>query len=508
MIRYCVLLCAVFTFLCAGAQRSVVSVNDSWKFHKGDVSGIPGSGSSDQGWSLVSIPHTWNAQDAAGEEKDYFRGAGWYTKTIDLEPTRLNGKVYLYFEGANQVTELYVNGKPAGRHEGGYTRFNFDITSLVKAGSNDFAIRVDNSHHPDIPPLSADFTFFGGIYRDLYLVTMPRTHISTSHYSSNGVYITTPDVSADAAEVNIRVLVDNVADAAVVKVKNVIVSPAGKEVSSTVSDLKLAKSSGGEVVQKITLKNPALWDTESPNLYKVYTSLLDKQGKELDLVVNPLGVRWFSFDPEKGFFLNGRHLKLMGTNRHQDYSGKGNALRDEMHVRDVMLLKNMGGNFLRIAHYPQDPTILQLCDRLGIVTSVEIPIVNAVTDSEGFERNCVEMAREMVCQDFNSPSVIIWAYMNEVMLRPTYNREDKDAEQAYFAAAERIATGVENAIRTIDPYRYTMLPCHSSPDTYEKAGIAKLPMILGWNCYAGWYGGVFGNFDQQIDAIQIGRAHV
>lgn len=167
------------------------------------------------------------------------------------------------------------------------------------------------------------------------------------------------------------------------------------------------------------------------------TRIVAEDGRVLDEVSNPLGLRWFSFDPDKGFSLNGRPRKLVGTCRHQDYLGRGWALTDEMHERDIRLIKEMGGNFLRVSHYPQDPVVMEMCDRLGIVTSVEIPVVNAVTESEEFLENSVHMVREMVRQDFNHPSVMIWAYMNETLLRPPYTGEART--KSYYKALERVA---------------------------------------------------------------------
>ena len=220
----------------------------------------------------------------------------------------------------------------------------------------------------------------------------------------------------------------------------------------------------------------------------------------LDEVVNPLGLRWFKFDSEKGFFLNGKGRKLIGTARHQDYFQKGNALRDELHVQDVLLLKEMGGNYLRVSHYPQDPVIMEMCDKLGIVTSVEIPVVNAVTETEEFLHNSVEMAKEMVRQDFNRPSVMIWGYMNEIFLRRPYT-EGKQLED-YYRFTEKVARALEATIREEDPSRYTMMAYHNMPQYYEDAHLTEIPMIQGWNLYQGWYEPDINEFQRLLD-----RAH-
>lgn len=256
-----------------------------------------------------------------------------------------------------------------------------------------------------------------------------------------------------------------------------------------------------DISKKIKIDSPRLWDIDDPYRYMVYTRILDKRkGTLLDEVVNPLGLRWFKFDSEKGFFLNGKGRKLIGTARHQDYFQKGNALRDELHVQDVLLLKEMGGNYLRVSHYPQDPVIMEMCDKLGIVTSVEIPVVNAVTETEEFLHNSVEMAKEMVRQDFNRPSVMIWGYMNEIFLRRPYT-EGKQLED-YYRFTEKVARALEATIREEDPSRYTMMAYHNMPQYYEDAHLTEIPMIQGWNLYQGWYEPDINEFQRLLD-----RAH-
>ena len=503
MKRYllCLLLVAVLPYL-AYSQRIVRTVNEAWQFHKGSLED-PFAVTSDTYRETVSIPHTWNADDSWDEVPGFWRGEGYYRKNIVINDSLEGRRVYMKFEGANQEAELFVNGKSAGTHKGGYTAFCFDITDYLHPGANSFVVRVDNSYNEQIPPLSADFTFFGGIYRDVYLIFTDNTHISATHYASDGVYVSTPSVNEESAKVEIRTMLTNAGDKdSKIVVQHRIVALDGQEVASIEDRTKIKGGSANvENLQTFTVEDPALWDIDDPKIYKVYTSVSGTDGKALDMTVSSFGIRWYSFDPDEGFSLNGKYRKLMGTNRHQDYSRLGNALRDEMHVRDVRLLKEMGGNFLRIAHYPQDPVMLQMCDRAGIVTSVEIPVVNAVTMTEEFERSCIEMAKEMVYQSYNSPSVVMWAYMNEVMLRPPYDKNDENAKRTYFDYVYRIASGIENTLREIDKERYTMLPCHGSPALYDECGIAHLPMILGWNLYHGWYSNGFEGFERQLDKI-------
>ena len=485
-------------------QRVVYTINDGWKFTKGSPFEAQMTGCDDSSWETVNIPHTWNDKDADDETPGFYRGPVWYRKQLFIDKSQEGRRAVIYFEGANQEVRFYLNGQFVGEHKGGYTRFCFDITPHLRYGQeNLFAIYVNNVYNPNIPPLSADFTFFGGIYRDVYLQFMNPVHIATNDYASSGVYIRTPEVNNSAASVEITTLLTNdMPQPTEIRVENIICDADGKEVKKTQAEVKLAAGeTKTDISKKIKIDSPRLWDIDDPYRYMVYTRILDKRkGTSLDEVVNPLGLRWFKFDSEKGFFLNGKGRKLIGTARHQDYFQKGNALRDELHVQDVLLLKEMGGNYLRVSHYPQDPVIMEMCDKLGIVTSVEIPVVNAVTETEEFLHNSVEMAKEMVRQDFNRPSVMIWGYMNEIFLRRPYT-EGKQLED-YYRFTEKVARALEATIREEDPSRYTMMAYHNMPQYYEDAHLTEIPMIQGWNLYQGWYEPDINEFQRLLD-----RAH-
>lgn len=484
-------------------QRVIYTINDGWKFIKGSPFEAQLTGCDDSSWETVNIPHTWNDKDADDETPGFYRGPVWYRKQLFIDKSQEGHQAVIYFEGANQEVRFYLNGQFVGEHKGGYTRFCFDITPHLRYGQeNLFAIYVNNVYNPNIPPLSADFTFFGGIYRDVYLQFMNPVHIATNDYASSGVYIRTPEVNNSAASVEITTLLTNdMPQATEIRVENIICDADGKEVKKTHAEVKLAAGeTKTDISKKIKIDFPRLWDIDDPYRYMVYTRILDKRkGTLLDEVVNPLGLRWFKFDPEKGFFLNGEGRKLIGTARHQDYFQKGNALRDELHVQDILLLKEMGGNFLRVSHYPQDPVIMEMCDKLGIVTSVEIPVVNAVTETEEFLHNSVEMAKEMVRQDFNRPSVMIWGYMNEIFLRRPYT-EGKQLED-YYRFTEKVARALEATIREEDPSRYTMMAYHNMPQYYEDAHLTEIPMIQGWNLYQGWYEPDINEFQRLLDRV-------
>ncbi|MCB2410510.1 glycoside hydrolase family 2 TIM barrel-domain containing protein [Hymenobacter lucidus] len=502
----CLLLTLLLALPAAAQQRIMQSINSNWLFRRDEPQSTVATAATATNWEKISLPHTWNAHDVLDDEPGYYRGTGWYQKTLQVPASWQQRRVYLYFEGANQEAEVYVNGQLAGRHAGGYTAFSFPISQYLKfdgekpAGA-EVLVKLTNRHNPDIPPLSADFTFFGGIYRDVYLLAASPVHFDLDNYASSGTFVTTPAVSAEAAEVVVTGAVSNEAgQARRLTVLTQVLDAAGKTVARQQASLTLKAGEKRPFRQALPrLKQPHLWSTTDPYLYRVVSSI--SEGKTLlDEVTNPLGLRWFRFDAARGFFLNGQPLKLIGTNRHQDFPGLGNALPNALHEQDVLLLKQMGGNFLRVSHYPQDPTVLQACDRLGILTSVEIPVVNAITDSEGFFQNCRTMQTEMIRQGFNHPSVIIWAYMNEVLLRlPEGVKRDNEPGRAYLKKVNQLAQQLDDLTRREDPARYTMCVNHGAFELYQEAGLTKIPQLVGWNLYQGWYSGQLQGFADYLD---------
>ncbi|TZF84122.1 hypothetical protein FW774_08910 [Pedobacter sp. BS3] len=359
-------------------ERLVATINSNWLFFKGDTAKI----SSSDTWKRISIPHTWNAEDVMDDEPGYYRGDAWYKKTIYVPAGWKEKDVYIFFEGAAQVAEVFINGKLVGKHTGSYTAFSFLISKYLtyKNGANaanQLVVKLNNSHNDDIPPLSGDYTFFGGIYRDVYLQAINKVHFAAENNASSGIFITTPSVTDHTAVVNLKGALVNKSDSD----RNLVIShqifdAEGKLIA--VQKNNFSAKAGEKITFNQEIRNiqdPNLWSIENPYLYRVVSTITDADtNQKVDEISNPLGFRWYGFDAAKGFFLNGKPVKLIGASRHQDFKGLGNALPDAMHVRDVKLLKEMGGNFLRIAHYPQDPAVLQACDRLGIWASVETPI--------------------------------------------------------------------------------------------------------------------------------------
>jgi beta-galactosidase len=495
-----------FILGCVGllhAQTIKQTINSNWEFHKGDIAVFPAKNTANTKWEEISLPHSWNVVDVT-QDTGYYRGIGWYKKTIYVPVSWQNKNVYLYFEGANQVAEVYVNGQPAGKHTGGYTAFDFNIGKLLNykdsLTANEITVKLDNSHNENIPPLNADFTFFGGIYRDVYLITANLIHFNLDSNATNGIRIKTPQVSNAEANVAIEGSVTNASnDKSEVKITSSIFSAEGKLVKELKTNLKLPANSTVAFNQQIDgISYPHLWSPDDPYLYRVVSKIYDKAGNLVDECVNPLGFRWFKFDANTGFYLNGKPLKLIGANRHQDYKGMANAVPDAIQENDIQLLKNMGANFIRISHYPQDPSVLEACDRIGLLASEEIPIVNRITQSDEFTQNCENMQREMIRQNFNHPSIILWTYMNEVLLQPRYESNSPEQDK-YFGDVAKLAAKIDSLTRKEDPSRYTMIPCHGDFDRYNKAGLTKIPQVLGWNLYYGWYAPDFEGFGQFLD---------
>lgn len=478
--------------------RSKVSFDSGWLFQKDSVGDAILPNKDSFKWQSVQLPHTWNDKDVLADGKrGYYRGIAWYKKSFRLVPES-ERQYFLQFEGSNQVTEVFVNGKFAGKHIGGYSSFNVELTPFLNlSGEQYISVKVDNSFDKNIPPLSADFTFFGGIYRPVHLITTGNKHFSMSDYGGPGIYISTPKVSEKKAEVIIEYYLQNKSNQ---KVKLSLETSIKKDIESVLAEKRsnVIVEASSDMIFKVTFKNVEnfeLWSTEKPVVYYVESSLKEN-GKTLDNLTQPLGFRWFSFDANKGFFLNGKNVKLIGANRHQDRIPYGNALSDDMHRQDMQLLKEMGANFLRNAHYPQATEILDNSDQLGFVVWEEIPLVNEVNVSEEHNQNAENMLKEMIKQHYNHPSIFIWAYMNEIYWAHRFKPEQEIPIRN--KATLELTQRLENLTRQTDPYRYTAIAMHNYP-LYDESGIGDIPMIAGWNLYHGWYYDKYEDFGKYMD---------
>ncbi|NOR33082.1 MAG: hypothetical protein GQ579_00220, partial [Bacteroidales bacterium] len=485
------------------AGRQIIPINSDWKFFPGKYN-LAGGIEDDEGCIDVDLPHTWNDIDPFDDKDGYHRGTCWYQKTIELNEKWREKKIYLYFEGVNQVASVYLNGECIGEHKGGYTAFALDISDHVDWSSSDnlIAVKVDNSHNPQIPPLSVGYALYGGIYRDVYLLVTDPVHIDLDDHASKGFYITVHDLSHENAAIQVNGIICNDLEPGSILVKAIIKDAEGKEVMTQKS---LLNSNTGRTRFELifdNLKDPHLWSPEDPYLYSLELSL-HHNGSICDKIITDFGLRYFSFHPRNGFSLNGMPYKIKGTNRHQDIKNFGSALTNQMHYEDLKNIKEMGCNFVRLAHYPQDPAVLEAADKLGLLVWEEIPLVNYITEDEDFSDNCVLMIKEMVRQHFNHPSVIIWGSMNEILLWSKQGKRIRKHEDIqYLQSVKKLAEKLDETIRMEDPTRYSGMAIHSSSD-YFNNGIAQIPMILGFNLYHGWYSGSFGGFTNQLLRIHI-----
>ena len=467
----------------ATGPRSEHTLNDGWRYADGPAPGAEAPGYDDAGWERVSLPHTWNRDAAEAESPDYRRGVGWYRRSLTLDASLEDRRLFLRFEGANQVAEVFVNGRRVGRHVGGYTGFTVDITDAVRFDvENVLAVRVDNAHDPDIPPLDADFTFYGGIYRDVWLVATDPVHVTVMDHGGPGLYIDTPELSEGNTTVRIRGTLVNATDRVRrIRVAHRVLDPAGDEVARGDEAVRIPAGDSRQFEYRAgPVIDPQLWSPADPAVYTVITEVRDG-ATVLDRVRSPLGFRWVRVDPDRGVFLNGGRIRLTGTNRHQDRAGYGNALPDAMHRQDVADIDATGFNFLRLAHYPQDPAVLDATDRAGLTVWEEIPVVNTITLSDAFGDHAERMLREMIRQHYNHPSILFWGYMNEIMLR-----EPDPLPEGYRAAVMTLAERLEGVVHEEDPTRLTVTAI-SFGEVDNGTGYQDIADILGLNLYFGWY---------------------
>lgn len=454
------------------AQREMKTINDNWEFRK----------SIDESWESVNLPHTFNID--AYQQRNYYQGKGFYRRTLVLPEIVAERRYYMKIDAASKAANIRVNGKEVGSHVGGYTACIVDITEYIRK-ENLIEITVDNGRK-DITPISADFTFWGGIYRDVWLISTPKQHFNMSNMGSDGIFISTPVVNEKRGVLKVKCEVTNDShESSILEVRSAIYSPQGK-LLQTIKQKQKLKSGETYIFENTSgaIESPDLWSPETPSLYLVKTTLVDpKSGKLLDEKNHKVGFRWFTFDGSKGFFLNGKSYKLRGLNRHQDQAPAGGALDDEAHRRDIFLMKELGCNFIRISHFPQDDAILEMCDELGLLAWEEIPIINIVPNTPGYDDNCEYNLREMIRQHYNHSSVITWGYMNEILLTaPSIGKPE------WLACKERtvnLAQRLEAVLKEEDPGRASVMAFNMT-NLYNEIGL-NLVDVVGWNLYHGWY---------------------
>lgn len=437
-------------------MRSIIDFNENWEFVK--------EGKSER----VNLPHCWNAADGQDGGNDYYRGICLYAK----EFAKVGGedeRVYLEFEGANSIAEVMVNGIKLCRHEGGYSAFRVDITEALEE-ENRVEVFVDNRENDSVYPQKADFTFYGGIYRDVRLIIVPETHFDLDYFGAPGIQIT-PKVNGADAEVTVRAYVKGNAESVTVAVDGL----------APIEAVKIFESGGNAQTweAKLLLANAHLWNgRKDPYLYHADAELT-AGGVMVDKVGADFGCRTFSFDPERGFFLNGESYPLRGVSRHQDFAGVGNAVTKEMQDLDMELILETGAASVRLAHYQHSRYFYDLCDRRGLIVWAEIPYISI--HMPGGRANTVSQMTELIAQNYNHPSIILWALSNEIGVGGV----TEDLLENHRILND-LAHSMDSTRMTAMANAY-MLP----PDSPLNA----IPDIFAYNLYFGWYEGEFRDND-------------
>lgn len=483
---------------CVSAQRNERTFNEGWKFCLTDDKFAADVSFDDSEWEKIHLPHSWNSD--AYQRKDYYRGVGWYRKRFVLPQEWKGRRIIMKLDAACQTATIFLNGKEIGHHVGGYTACMFDLTEHLSYESMQvLAVKVDNARL-DVLPLSGDFTFFGGIYRDAWLIATSEQYFDGLDDGSDGIWVTTSHTSSDYSELSVRCKVRNASEQSCsLEVEHILFSPEGDSLLACSQTYYMKAGERKFLEQQFPrVVHPQLWTPETPVLYCLKTVLRKKDTHEVvDEQENYTAFRWCHFDGEKGFFLNGKPYKLRGMCRHQDQYPFGTALTDEMHRRDFHLMKEMGCNFLRIAHYPQDDALLEMCDRLGMLVWEEIPVIDRVPEEEAYVASCERSLREMIRQHYNHPSIVLWGYMNEILLK-TLRESDPVRLDSILERTRQLAHRLEALLHEEDPYRNSAMAFHGSDD-YNKHGLGNIPEVAGWNLYNGWYGGELNGLNRFLE---------
>ena len=435
-------------------MKKIISLNEGWVFCKQGVK------------ENVNLPHTWNALDGQGEgDEGYYRGPCTYTKIIP----QYAGKVFLEIKGANSFCSVLVNGKKAGEHLGGYSTFRFEITDMLTSPKNFLEITVDNTDNKKIYPGFADFTFYGGLYRDVNLIyDVPDVHFSLTDAGSKGVYVT-PKMNGD---VYVKSIISNYRTG--VSVKYEVLDNEGKVVASA----------GNK--QKLHVDSPILWEgMKNPYLYTLKATVVEN-GKAVDEAVLRFGFRDIKFDADEGCFLNGEYIKLKGVSRHQDREKIGNALTINEHREDLEIIKDMGANSIRLAHYQQSGDFYDLCDEMGFLVWAEIPVISRFQKKA--QENAINQLEELIKQNMHHPSIFTWGVQNEITIT---------------SESDELISGIRelnNYAKLLDSSRPTTQAQFTmcSPES----NLNKITDILAYNHYFGWYMKTCNGLDEWLESFR------
>ena len=456
-----------------------INLNDKWKFTK---ESLDFEELNTVKLKNVNLPHTWNGIDGQNGGDNYHRGLCWYLKSFDFEK-KDDKKYFIEFEAVNSVANVYMNGMHLGEHRGGYSAFRFEITEALKTGENTLVVSADNSEFDDVYPQFADFTFYGGIYRSVNIVEAEKVHFELMDYASSGVYVSQRNISKKQAEIEVMALINSSGEKAEATCLVSLVDKNGKVVANGSQGVLIKDKDKAIVV--LDLEDPILWNgVKNPYLYTCNVELI-VDGEVTDSISIPTGLRFFEFNGDKGFILNGEKCKLKGISRHQDRENVGNALTKQNQIEDMELIKEIGANSIRLAHYQHNQFFYNLCDEAGMVIWAEIPYISKTVSVEDYAANAISQMRELVKQNYNHSSIIMWGVQNEIGIM----------------AGERplteIVGNMNKVVKEIDTTRVTtqaqvMMIKEDDPSNWETD-------IVAFNQYHGWYVGETSGYDKFIN---------
>ena len=441
-------------------MRTVLNINQNWAFSK-EAASVPAALPAD--WEVLNLPHSWNAIDGQDGGGDYYRGTAYYVKEVLASDLPAADQYYIELRGANSSADLYVNGEKKMHHDGGYSTWRCDITEEIKKGEKTLiAVAVDNSANKTVYPQVADFTFYGGIYRDVNIICVNESHFDLDYYGGTGLKIT-PVMEGEDARVLVETFVTGKKEGQTLRYT--ICNKEGKELVSHVSSADKVR---------FLMKNVHLWHgRKDPYLYSCKVELMC--GDEvIDDVSARFGCRSFEIDPERGFILNGEEYPLRGVSRHQDRWGIGNALLPEHHIEDMDLICEVGATTIRLAHYQHDQFFYDLCDERGMVIWAEIPYIS--NHMPGGRANTISQMKELIVQNYNHPSIVVWGLSNEITMN---GAGDKDLLENHHI--------LNDMVHDMDKTRLTTMAVVSMCDMDEE--YVRIPDTVSYNHYFGWYGG-------------------
>lgn len=466
-----------------GERREQI-LQDGWRFHRGEIAGGESPNLDDGDWSRIALPHSFNARD--GEIGGaYYRGPAWYRRVLTQPDEPPGRRIFLQFDGAALAADVWLNGRPVGRHQGGFASFRFDVTDLLQPGANLLAVRVDNGRNQAIAPLAGDFTLFGGLYRPVHLISTDPLHVDLLDYGGPGISLLHSKINAQSADITLAVRVQNDGDRAVDS--DVVVSlqdPSDAEAAHQTVRLTAAPGVFAPVELPLTLSSPHLWDGRSdPFLYRLEIKLRDGDGVVRDRLVVPIGLRSLRVDPRRGLLLNDKPYRLYGVDlQHSSRPGKGTAVSQSDIDQDIAILSALGATGLRLAHYQHPARVYDDADRAGLLLWTEVPLTAAVDPSQEFADNIADQMRELIHQNALHPSVLLWGLGNEI-----YHAD---------AVSDAVLARLQQTARETDPTRPTAYAHCCQPDDDPQTRHSDL---IGYNRYFGWYSGELADFAAWAD---------